>query len=169
MIFTEMDSGLMKYEAPPNPSSVLVSMPSGLSAIQYGQQLMTPVYTNEWQNVYINNMPGDPNGHPYLQGIAYPTNMYPPNNENIELPMMRENVRRARGRTNKNYGRNMQNTNEVQAAYMGEHAQYPVHYQYAYYAEPNPQQISAARSPIYYSSPQPMYSPMPQQTHHRVE
>lgn len=167
-----MDGNLIKYEAPPNPSSVLVSMPSGISTIQYGQPLMTPLYHhNEWQNVYhINNMPGDPNGHPYMQGVAaYPTNIYQSGNENLEIPMMRENGRRGRGRTNKNYGRNMQNTSDMQAAYTGDPTQYPIQFSYAYYAEPSvaPQQIPAARSPIFY--PQHMYPAIPPQPYHRVE
>lgn len=132
--------------------------------------MMAPMYHNDWQNLYINNMPADPNGHPYIQQIAYPSNLYQANNENMEMPMMRENGRRGRGRANKNYGRNMQNTNEIQASYMGEHAQYPMHYtSYATYYEPNvaPQQLSAR--PTLFYPPQSMYSTMAPQPHHRVE
>lgn len=159
----------MKYEAQANnSSSVLVTVPS---AIQYSQQLMTPV-CHEWPtNMYINNMSNDPNVHPYMQGMAYPPNMYPPT-ENQEIPPIRDGGRRGRGRGSKNYNRNMNHNNEMQASYMGDYGQYPINMTYSPYvciSDPTvtSQQHPVAGQPIYFSSPAIYHSPtMPQQTHH---
>ncbi|XP_016839579.1 ubiquitin carboxyl-terminal hydrolase 10 isoform X1 [Nasonia vitripennis] len=165
----EMENNVMKYEAQTNSSSsVLVTVPT---TIQYSQQMMTPV-CHEWPpNMYINNMTNDPNVHPYMQGMAYSPNMYPPT-ESQEIPPMRDGGRRGRGRGNKNYNRNMNHTNEMQASYMGEYGQYPINMAYSPYvciSDPTvtSQQHPVAGQPIYFSSTAIYHSPtMPQQTHH---
>ena len=161
----------MKYEAQTNASSsVLVTVPS---TIPYGQQIMAPVY-HEWPNMYINNIASDPNVHQYIQGMAYPPNMYSPNNENQEISSMREGGRRGRGRGNKSYNRNMNHANEMQAGYMGDHGQYSLSMPYPPYlciSDPTvtTQQHPAAGQPIYFPSPALAYAPPMAQQTHRIE
>ncbi|XP_058796674.1 ubiquitin carboxyl-terminal hydrolase 10-like isoform X2 [Phymastichus coffea] len=130
----EMEGNMIKYEAHQTnaTSSVFVTVPS---PIQYSQQMMAPMYSEWAPNMYINSIPGDPNVHQYMSGVAYPTTMYPTNNETQEMQPMREGGRRGRGRTNKSYNRNINH-------------QHP-----------------AAGQPIYFPSPQIYTPQMAQQTH----
>lgn len=165
-----MEENIIKYEPQTNPSVLTVP-----TTMQYSPHLMGPVYHHEWNpNMYINNIASDPNVHSYVPaGMAFVPNMFSTNNENQELPSMREGGRRGRGRGGKSYSRNINPASEIQAGYIGDPGQYPLnmsyHPHYLCISDPNvtSQQHPAAGQPIFFPPCHNNYIPtMPQQTHH---